>query len=192
VQLWNVALRDLERPKEFVAIEEEELRRLWGELAGADHDRAEAAFRRLAAGGDRAVPFLKGLVRKVAVPEVDFKRMEKLVTDLDATSYAVRQRAFAELTKYGELAEKRLREALAAKPSPESERRLKQLLEKIKEPELTPDRLRSLEVIEFFEWLNTPESRGALEEIARDGLIPRLRTEAAAALRRLAAQRGKG
>ncbi len=183
-RIWNVAGRELERPAKLVTLSPQELDRLWTDLGGADYDRAEKAFVALGAT-ENAVPFLRERVRRVAIPDFDAKRLEKLVDDLDARTYALRQKAFVELTKYGELAELPLRKLLAKAPSAEAERRANQLLQRLKEPALTPDRLRALESIELLEALGRPEARRVLEELAREALIPRLRGEAAEALQRL-------
>jgi hypothetical protein len=188
-RLWSVATRDLERPRSPAVLTAKEMERLWEDLAAADHARADAAFRGLAAAGDRAVPFLRERLRRVAVPKVDAERVAVLLRDLDARTYAVRQKAFAELAKYGEVVEAPLRKFVAGKPSNEAERRANQLLDRLKEPGLTPDATRCMEALELLEWLGSDAARRTLEEVARDGLIRRLRTEADDAVRRLAALR---
>jgi hypothetical protein len=187
-RLWNLAVRDVERAAKPTPLPKKELAGLWDDLGKDDHARADAAFKKLAAAGETALPFLGERLRSVAMPAVDDARLDKQVRDLSSPVYSVRSRAFAALMKQGELAEPRLRKLLAAKPSLEAERRANQLLAKIAEPDLSPDRVRALEVIELLEWLHTPETRRLLEEVARDGLIRRLRAEATDALRRLDAQ----
>jgi hypothetical protein len=182
-RIWNVAGRELPRPEKLVRLSDQELDGLWAALDGADYEKAEKAVVALA-GAENAVPFLRERVRGVAIPEHDPKRLAKLVTDLDASAYTVRQKAFAELAKYGELAEVLLRKLLAGKPSAEAERRAHQLLARLKEPALTPERMRALEAIELLAALERPEARRVLEELAREALIPRLRAEAAEALQR--------
>ncbi len=191
-RLWSVATRDLVRPSKPAVLSARELEKFWDDLAAADHARADAAFRRLAGAGDGAVPFLRERLRRVAVPKVDPERVAKLVRDLDARSYGLRRQASAELAQYGEVVEVPLRKLLAARPSAEAARRAHQLLEKLKEPALAPDGVRCLEALELLEGLGSTESRRALEEIARDGLIRRLRTEAVEALQRLTRQGEKG
>ncbi len=187
-RLRSMAVRDVARPDKPAALPAKELAALWDDLGSEDHTRADAAFRKLAGAGETAVPFLRERLRGVAMPPVDEAKLDRLVRDLNAPTYAVRNRAFAALMKQGELAEPRLRKLLAARPSLEAERRANQLLAKLQEPDLSPDRVRALEAIELLEWLQTPGARRALEEVARDGLIRRLRAEAAEALRRLDSQ----
>src|SRR5262249_42499949 len=139
-RVWNVAIRELPRPEKPVALARQEMERLWEDLA-ADHVRAEAAYRALAAAGNHAVPFLEERLRRVAVPRVENARIEQLVRDLDARTFQVRQKATLELAKYGELAEVPLRKLLASRPSAEAEQRATKLLDKLKEPVLSPERV---------------------------------------------------
>ena len=105
--LWNVALREVTRPTPPLVLSVKELHALWGNLASADYTEADEAFRRLAATGNLGVPFLKQQVRRVAVPPVDYQRIDQLLAELDSPRFPVRDRAKAELTKYGELAGER-------------------------------------------------------------------------------------
>ena len=184
-RLWNVAVRDVKRPEKPAVLSARRLETLWEDLGSTDHDRADAAFRELASAGENGVPFLKERLRRVAMPQVDTAHVEQLVRNLDARSYTVRNRAYAELAKHGELVEPRLRKLLAGKPSAEAARRVQQLLARLQEPGLSPDRARARDAIELLEWLHTPAARRVLEQVARDGLLRQLRTEAAEALRRL-------
>jgi hypothetical protein len=183
--VWNVAKRDLGVLGPPVALSAKELDSLWNDLAGRDFVRAESAFKKLATGGKDAVAFLQRQIRAVAVPNVDWKRMDRLLDELDDEAYTVRQKAFLELSKYGELAEVPLRKLLEGQPSLEAQSRANKLLAKLREPDLSPDRLRALEALDLLETLATSEARQALEEIKRDALIARIRQEAAEATRRL-------
>src|SRR5262249_23501916 len=158
-RLWSVATRDLERPRSPALLTAKELDRLWEDLAAADHARADAAFRGLAAAGDRAVPFLREQLRRVAVPKVDAERIAGLVRDLGGRVYSGGRKACGELGKSGELAGPPLRKFVAGKPSTEAERRANQLLDRLKEPGLTPDATRCLEALELLEWLGSDAAR---------------------------------
>ena len=113
------------------------------------------------------------------------KRVDKLVAELDSDNYGVREKATKELIATGELAIVPLQKLLEKEPSREAERRAQMILKKVKEPVLTPDRLRALEAIELLEQLRSPEAKRLLEEIAREALIVQLRQEAVQALQRL-------
>ncbi len=184
LRVWNVATRELGDLGPPTKLPDNEMRRLWSKLADTDYTTSDAAFRKLATAGNFALPFMKSQVRAVAVPPVDWQRVESLLEDLDSDNFAARQKATTELAKYGELVQVPLQKLIAKNPSLEATRRAGKLLEKLKDPELTPDRLRSLEVIEILEALRTPEAHSALEEIARDALIAQIRLAALEALDR--------
>jgi Anaphase-promoting complex subunit 4 WD40 domain len=183
--VWNVATRDLGTLGPPLPLSRTELEAVWADLCGTDYVKEDAAFRKLARCGEHALPFLKERLRAAAVPHVDARRIEKLLADLEGNRYAVRQKASAELLRYGEMAEVPLRKLLAGQPSPEARRRAHKILEKLQEPVLSPERLGALEAIELLEQIHTPGARRLLEEIARDALIARLRREAVDALGRL-------
>ena len=83
---------------------------LWADLAG-DARAAHAAVRAFAASPGRGVPFLARAVRPAA--GVDPAAFRRLLTDLDSTAFAARERATRALAELGEDAEVLLRRALA-------------------------------------------------------------------------------
>jgi hypothetical protein len=97
----------------------------------------------------------------------------------------VRQRASKDLAQLGELVQPDLEKYLAAKPSLEGARRVQKLLDRLHDPELTPDRLRCLETIEILEIVHTREAQDLIGEIARDALINQIRIAAMEAQGRL-------
>src|SRR5262245_26640414 len=68
--------------------------------------------------------------------------------------------------------------------SAEAQRRAQSVLKKLSEPVLTPDRLRTLEVLELLEYLRRPKAVALLQELERDALIPQIRREARQAAQR--------
>jgi WD40 repeat protein len=191
VMVWNVATRDLGDLGKPRALSPEELKTSWEALAGKDQAQAEAAFRKLAAAQNHGLDFLKKQVRAIAVPSVDWKRVDKLIGDLDSPKFPTRQKAWLELAGLGELIKPALDKYLAAKPSLEGGRRAQKLLDRLRNPDLTPDRLRCLETIEILEILQTPEARAVLQEIARDALVSQVRLAAQEALERLQRPKAK-
>lgn len=183
--IWSVATRDLGPLGEAKPAKEAELLSAWEDLASADSGKAEFAFRRLAEAQHHALDFLKSRVRTVAVPQVDWKHVEQLLRELDDPAYPLRQRATTELAKFGEIVRPALEKYISSMPSLEGERRARKLLDRVRDLELTPDRLRCLETIEILEILATPQSRGLLDEIARDALLAQIRMSAQEAVRRL-------
>jgi hypothetical protein len=184
VYLWNVATRELGKGPP-VELSDEEMMRLWGNLASSNFDQADAAWRKLAHGGDKAVQFLHKQVMPIAAPPVDMTHVAKLLTDLNDDRYAVRAKASKELLETGDIVIVPLQKLLAKPPSGEAEHRAQLILRKLKDPVLTPDRLRALEAIELLEQVKTAEARRLLEEIAREALVPQLRHESLLALQRM-------
>jgi len=191
VRVWNVATRELAKAADPVKLSDPELRSLWDDLANANFDKADAAWRKLATGGDPAVAFLKQQVRPIAVPPVDRAQVAKLIGELNSATYATRENATKELIKTGELVIVPLEKLLEKAPSPEAQRRASLVLKHVKEPVMTPDRVRVLEAIELLEQLQSASSRTLLQEIADDALIVQIRTEALQALRRMNEPSGK-
>src|SRR5262245_12209272 len=187
--LWNVATRELTQQGPPLELSARELARLWTDLADKDYDRSDAAWRKLAAAGDHALPFLKERIRPIAVPPLDLQRVEKLLAELDSDRFATREKATRELMSLGELAIAPLQRLLEKRPSVEAERRAHTVLKELSEPVLTPDRLRALEVLELLEQLRSLKAVALLQEIERDALIPQIRREARQALQRAAAAR---
>lgn len=186
VFVWNVAVRDLGDLGPAVALSKKDLIDCWEGLAAEDHARAEAAFRKLATARDHALDFLHDRIRTLAVPPLDWKRIDGYIQDLDDPDFTRRRTATRELEPLAEFLRVRLENYLESKPDLEGARRARKLLERAVEPELTPDRIRSLEAIEILEFLKTPRSRAILEDIARAALIHRIRQAARDALDRLA------
>jgi HEAT repeat protein len=109
----------------------------------------------------------------------------RLVTDLGSDSFAVREKAAAELEKLGEGAGPGLRKALASEPTAEVRRRVEGLLDRQQWPASAPEAVRGLRAVEALERIGTPEAREALKGLA--GGIPEavLTRAAQAALERL-------
>jgi hypothetical protein len=190
--VWNVATRELAKLTTPVKLSDEEMRSLWDELASTNFDKSDAAWRKLATGGDLAVAFLKQQVRPIAVPAVDRAKVDKLIGELNSATYAARENATRELIKTGELVIVPLEKFLETSRSPEAQRRASLVLKTVREPVLTPDRLRVLEAIELLEQLQSASSKKLLQEIADEALIVQIRDEAVQALRRMTEATPKG
>jgi WD40 repeat protein len=183
VLIWDVLNLNGEPPAAG-RLSPRELEDLWADLAGADAARAYRAIRALAAAADDAVPFLRQRLPPAAVP--DPNHLARLLADLGADRFAVREQATRELEKLGPLARPALREVLAGRPSAEVRRRVERLLARPEGFPLSGDELRAWRVIEVLEHLGTADARKMLEGLAGGASGP-LRTEGAkAAVRRLA------
>jgi WD40 repeat protein len=164
------------------ALSDKALQRLWADLAAEDAARAWQAVCVLAASPAESVPFLRGRLRPAA--EADARAVARLIADLDSDRFEVRQKAAAGLEKLGELAAPALRKALASS-SAEVRRKADGLLAKLDSLSPSPERLRSLRVVEALEHAGTPEAKALLEALARGAAGARLTREARLSLERL-------
>jgi WD40 repeat protein len=155
---------------------------LWADLAGDDAARAYRAVNGLAAAPAPAVAYLRDRLRPV--PEVEPRRVRRLLADLDSNEFAAREAAARELAALGERVEPALRRALKESPSAEVRRRLGDLLTAPKGPP-PPNTLRALRAVWVLERVGTPEARKVLEELAQGAPAARQTAEAKAALARL-------
>ncbi|HLN32723.1 MAG TPA: sigma-70 family RNA polymerase sigma factor [Gemmataceae bacterium] len=157
----------------------------WVDLAGDDAAHAYDAILRLSAAPREPITFLGHHLNPV--PAVDDKRLTRLIADLDAEKFSVRQQAAQELEALGEAATEACRKALEANPSAESRRRLEMLqtkqLHQIAQP--SPERLRLLRALEVLERAGTAEARQLLQKLAEGASGARLTYEAKSALVRL-------
>jgi uncharacterized protein with WD repeat len=154
---------------------------LWEALNGRN---GRAAFR---AVGELvhadAAPFLASRLRPVvAIPP---ERIASWVADLNSDDFAARQKASAELARAGEQAAPALRKALTVRPSPELNRRAKELLAKVRGQEQSPARLHEGRALMALELMGTPAAREVLRALAAGAPEAWLTREANAALRRL-------
>jgi RNA polymerase sigma factor (sigma-70 family) len=159
-----------------------DLERLWADLAGRDAARAYRAGWALVEEPAKAVAFLRGRLRPVVL--ADARRVRRLIADLDADDFAVREAASRGLAQLGAEAEPALRAALAGKPSAEVRRRVKDLLAEPVTP--TPAALRDSRAVQALERIGTAEARRVLAALAGGERGGRLTEEARAALGRLA------
>jgi RNA polymerase sigma factor (sigma-70 family) len=140
------------------------LQRCWTALAGARADQAYAAIWRLAAAPVTTLHFLNEHLRPAADP--DFKRIGRLVADLDNKRFAVRKQATRELEMLDRAAAPALRKVLAGQPSPELRLRLRSVLDKLETKPVAPAELRRLRAITVLEQIGTPDAVRLLQKLA--------------------------
>jgi RNA polymerase sigma factor (sigma-70 family) len=162
---------------------DKELEARWADLAGADPARGYRAIQALVAAPEQAVPFLREHLRPAVGP--DPKRLTRLIADLDADTFTVREQATGELTRLGPLARPALREALAGQPSAEVRQRIERLLARSGKLPLADDELRLWRAIQVLELLGNPEAGKVLENLGQGAPEARPTEEARAALLRL-------
>jgi RNA polymerase sigma factor (sigma-70 family) len=155
----------------------------WADLAGDDAVQAYQALAVLHAASRHTVPFLKTRLRPA--PAVDAKHLARLIADLDDERFEVREKATAELAKWGGGAEPALRKALAGRPSLEVRRRIQAQLEELNRS-LSGEQLREARAVEVLEQIGTPSAHELLRALAEGAPGARLTRETGAALERLA------
>jgi RNA polymerase sigma factor (sigma-70 family) len=171
-------------PPAAVQLSRRELEALWADLAGEDAGRAYRAIRALVAAPTHSVPFLRQELRPA--PAAAPKHLARLIADLGADEFAVRERATGELEKLGPQAIPALKRALAGRPSLEARRRIEALLRRPDHLPRAADELRAWRAVEVLEHIGTAEARGVLEKLAEGPELSRLTQGARAARARLA------
>jgi HEAT repeat protein len=171
-------------PKDLAA---KELDQLWANLAGADAPKAHTAIWALSAHPKQAVQLFNERLQPAA--PTDPKHIQKLITDLDSGTFAVREAAAKELKKLGLEAEPALRQVLTKNPSPEVRRRVESLLA-TPAPwvEESPEALRRLRAIQVLAHIGDTEAQLVLATLAKGAPTARATREAALLLERLAKQ----
>jgi hypothetical protein len=162
---------------------EKEVAAWWADLAGDDTARANDAAWQLAAAPGPAVALLRRHLRPVTT--ADLKAARGRIAELDSESFAVREKASAELERFGPAAVPLLEQALREGPAPEAKRRLTQLLEKLDPLPASGEPLRAWRALAVLERAATTEARRLLAELAGGEPDVWLTREAKAALQRL-------
>ena len=162
-----------------------DLASLYDDLANADGARAHVAVWALAGDPAQVVPFMRERLKPAA--PADPKVIARLIAELDAEEFRVRQKATSDLEALGEAAVPALRKAREGQLPLEMRRRIDELLEKFNGAPTNPEVARGLRLVEILERADTPEARKLLETLAggADDLVTR---DAKAAVARLAAR----
>jgi WD40 repeat protein len=181
--VWDAEPAVKKLPPLAVPLAKEKLDAAWAALAEGDGARAYESVRRLAGDPQKAVPFLAERVKPVTPP--DSARVAKLIADLDADEFDVRESAHKELEKLGELVLGPAREALKGKPSAEQRRALEELVKGAAAPSPSGERLRLVRALEALEIAHTPEAVKLLKEVAGGAPDTLPTTQARAILTRL-------
>jgi hypothetical protein len=180
IHVWGVA--DLPASVAGKRLTEDDLKRLWAELADDDARKAFRAICLLAAAPEQSARYLRERLKPEAGP--DGKRLEKLIAELDSDEFEAREAAMKELSKAGPDAAPALRKALAGSPSAEVRDRINQLLKGLEAGGQSAGRLREMRAVEALERAGTAEARGALEAL-KGGPAGPLADDARESLRRL-------
>jgi hypothetical protein len=155
---------------------------MWDELTAEDAGRAFQAIQALSNSGAEAVAFIRGNLRPMK--EKLGERINSLLVQLDARSFAKRDAAMRQLTEIGPEAAPELEKLLNGKPTLDLKNRVEELL---KRSQMAPvgDRLRGVRAVEVLSRISTPAARQALTELADGAPDAWLTREARAAMERL-------
>ncbi len=167
------------------ALSAAELEERWGLLKRAEADVAFDAMRNLIASSRDAVAFFAKHLKPS--PPTDGKLIEQYVADLSSADYKTRQRASAELLKFGEVVVPAIEKALAVPLPLEPKTRLEQLRATLTNPLLSEEKLRVHRTIEVLERMGSSEARQLLVVLADGAPGAYTTTTAVAALERLRA-----
>ncbi len=157
-----------------------EMAALWADLAGDDARKAHTAGWKLATAA--SVPFLSERLKPA--PAIDDEQVRRLIADLDADQFAVRQSASEKLARWGHMARPALLKALDDKPSTESRKRLESLLARTKV--VAGEEIQAVRAVEALERIATPAAQSLLQRLAKGATQARLTREAKASSSRLA------
>ncbi|HKI38523.1 MAG TPA: WD40 repeat domain-containing protein [Gemmataceae bacterium] len=181
--LWDAEPVVKKLPQLAAALPKEKLESLWTTLGGGDGARAFEAIRALAGDPAQSVPFLGERVKPVKAP--DPKHVAKLIADLDADDFPVRETAYKELEGLGELALAPLRTALKDSLSAEQRRALEELVKAAETLTPSGERLRLLRALEALEMARTADAVKVLKGMAAGAPDTLPTTQAQAILTRL-------
>jgi sugar lactone lactonase YvrE len=186
VLLWNVSgptHLDVSKPRDLA---QADLDALWGDLGGTDAGRAYRAIWTLVSAPRQSLPWLRKRLPEMfgTAPALTVQDIAKMIANLDADEFDVREKATVDLEKAGKQAEAALRQTLAKPRSPEVRRRVRSLLEKLEASGLSPGELRALRGVQVLDYIGTAEARQVLETFAKGPPGVRLTEEARTTLER--------
>jgi hypothetical protein len=156
---------------------------LWEDLGDETPGNAWPAVWEFADHPADAVRLLRG--KYPLAPAAVADEFGRFIARLDSPKFAEREAASKRLAELGRAAERPLRQALKASPSPEQTKRIESLLASLDPPSLRArgEDLRAVRAVAVLEACATEEARRLLAEWAERG-PPRLSDEAARAVER--------
>jgi WD40 repeat protein len=185
VLIWDVSGVSPSSKKPAEKLGRAELAKIWEDLGGADAARAYQAVAELARRPGQAEDFLRD--KLAASLGKNSRQLARLIADLDADDFNVRDKAYKELAALGKSAEAALTKALeGGSSSVELRRRAQDLLAKLEGSAESSESRAMLRAIEVLERLATPEARGLLARLAKDATDAETVRQAEASLKRLA------
>jgi len=164
--LWDVRRVLFGAEEEQSELTDEELSRIWQELA-LESTRAFRAMSKLICNPSESTPYIVNRVKDMVLAS-DAQSIMRLIVELDSDEFRVRESAHRKLIDLRVIAEAQLRKALEETDSFEVKSRIKQILAQTKsEKELTEaERRRIHRMIHAMELIGTQEMKQQLGTIA--------------------------
>ena len=125
-------------------------------LTLSDAKSASAAIQILVSHPEQSLPLLGKLI--ISVPNPDPKKLKDLINSLNNPEYAVREQAMKELEGLGRTALPAIRLGVHESDSAETQKRLVELLAKLRSKKTTTDELRAFRAIEIVELIGNPDA----------------------------------
>jgi WD40 repeat protein len=173
--IWDVTL-----PAVGDAAGAKQLAEAWDRLAEFDAKAAYNSMAALAAARAESVALMREKLRPAPVPTD--AELDRWIGQLDADAFADRQKALAELERFGPNAVAGVKVRLKRLPTLEVRKRLLLFLDKYDGP--NPHQLRCVRAVAVLEAMHTAEARALLAKLAKGPPDDALTREAQAASRR--------
>jgi RNA polymerase sigma factor (sigma-70 family) len=156
---------------------------LWATLIGDDAVASYRALWAMAEDPKASLPLLRQKLKSARIT-VDAEKLKRWIKDLDSRKFTVRETATKELTKVAAAAAPELRRALRDAKSPETRKRLEQILASIS-TESSPERLNERRALAVLERLGGGGARKLLQTLASGDPGAPLTRDARATLQRM-------
>jgi WD40 repeat protein len=183
VLAWEVPTKSQGNVPNGRRLDRNSLSHSWQDLASSDAAKAYQAIWMLIDAPEQSVPVIKEHLHPTKAAEM--KQILKLIADIDHSKFAVREAAAKEMQNRSFDAEKALCAALQKNPSPETRRRIEQILAH-PTADAPPAAIAQLRAIEVLEHIGNADARKLLEWMATGAPGARLTEEAKGSLVRLA------
>jgi WD40 repeat protein len=168
--------------KRPLQLSDEDLKNHYADLTGADANKAHRAIWTLAAAAPKSLALV---ARHLHPVPNDPDKITRLIKELDDKSFAVRNKALADLIELGERAEPALRRTMVSAPPIEVQRRISAILGKLDPKALAVKWLHARRLLAVVEYAGTKEAGQMLERLAAGAPDAPLTRAAAAARKRL-------
>lgn len=162
-----------------------QVEKYWADLTSSDAGAAYRAICALADDPQTSVPLLKKRLGGPTKNGPSSSDIARLIRELDADVYLVREEATKQLAQLGVRALPALQKTLSNPPSLEVKKRAQRLVARLDPTELPPEELLVLRGVQTLEYIASREARGVLEQWSQAEIDERLSDEASQALARL-------